>query len=1013
MTVVHRLFFIFICTITFSNFVFAQGTLQGNVMDSVTNEPLPGANVLLVGTSLGASSDLNGHYRVSNVPEGQYKIQVSYIGYGTKTLSVLIKSKEITALSILLLPQEVRGKEVIVTAQVKGQLSAINQQVRSNTIVSVVSEEKIQELPDVNAAEAIGRLPGVSIIRSGGEANQVVLRGLSSKFSNITVDGVTIPSTDAATRDVDLSMISQGSLAGIELYKALLPDQDADAIAGTVNLVRRKAPTERLVRFDLKGDYNRLMNSASQYDFSVRYGKRFFNDVLGVQLQGNIEQKIRSKENTQTGYYTFRDQSAPGYDPNGPVNNYFINQFNVYFTDETRKRNGAQAVFDLNTPDSGSVKLSGLYGGTQRNILYNSRVYVGPSSTSTWDYDYRDTQSKLGTVNASLQGNNFLSGFEVNWNVSYAHSYFNNPFDYEMVFKEAQGSVSNMVEAKDRPEINIIPFAANNYSAAACSSAQYYQEQNFQRERTALLNLARKYEVSGILSGEFKIGGKYRERTRWMNRLEYDDNSYLRGFYFTDANGDSINLRGTRFQNYYETRTIGQPSLSDFIDQPVPSRDLLGLYRMAPLINLDALKQWYALNKNGVSGAALEYNPNANAILSGYNVMERISAGYAMNTFNFGQEATLIAGLRVESESDDYGAKFSPGGLQTIGIVVSAPAGIVDTTAKYNETILLPNAQLIIRPTDFLTLRFAAYRALARPDYNLRLPQFIVGTGTAASPVTMGNPNLKDSKAWNFEINPQIYSSTLGLISFSAFFKRIDDLYHQMNGVVVNEGGDSLLTAIGVTWQNVQPFKSLLSRPVSYAYTVPYNSTQPSYVWGFELGHQINFSFLPGYLSNIYLSYNVSITRSQTYIVMSKRVTDSTWIVNPRDSTQGRWSISTHYVATESKRQSENQPTLYGNVSLGYDIGKLSVRLSLFSQRQYVQQYSETGENDIVVNGYSRLDLALRYRISQMFSLFFDVDNLTSVKESTSVSNRIRGWQLINTQQLYGATADFGLRINL
>jgi TonB-dependent receptor len=1007
------LLFLSLFVLSTSGTVSAQGTIQGFVSDSLTSEALPGANVLLVGTSLGSSTDLNGHYRISNVPVGQYEVRISYIGYGTKTATVSVISDQITALNILLPPQEVRGKEVIVSVQAKGQLAAINQQVRAATIMNVVSEEKIQELPDANAAEAIGRLPGVSIIRSGGEATKVVLRGLSSKFSNITVDGVTIPGTDSTSRDVDLSMLSQGSLAGIELYKALLPDQDGDAIAGTINLVTRNAPSARLVRFDLKGDYNRLMNSAGQYDFSGRYGERFFDGVLGVQLQGNLEQKIRSKENTQWGYTTFQNRNAPGYDSTGAfANDYNLSQFNVYFTDETRKRNGAQAIFDLNTPDSGSVKLSGLYSGTQRNILYHSRYYIGPSSTNTWDYDYRYTQSKLGTVNASLQGNNFLAGFEVTWNVSYAHSFANDPFDYEVIFKESQSPDSSMVPHKDHPELYIIPFAVNNYAAAACSSAQYYQEQNFQKERTALLNIARKYGISDALSGEFKFGGKYRERTRWMNRIEYDDNSYLHSFYFTDANGDSIKLVGTRFQDYYQTRTDSRPSLSDFIDLPVSSRNLLGLYQMTPLISMDAMKEWYDLNRNGVNGASLEYNPNAQAILDDYGVTERISAGYVMNTFNFGQEATLIAGLRVESESNDYRANFSPGGLQTIGIVVSAPAGIVDTTARYKETIWLPNAQLVVRPTDFLTLRLAAYRALARPDYNLRLPQFILGTGATSSPATMGNPGLKDSKAWNFEINPQIYSGTIGLISVSVFFKRIDDLYHQMNGVVVNRGGDSLLTAVGVTWQNTEPFKSLLSRPLSYAYTVPYNSTQPTYIWGVELEHQINFSFLPDYLSNISLSYNVSLTRSQTYIVMSKTISDSTWIVNPHDSTQGRWSISNFNVAAQTKRQSENQPTLYGNVALGYDIGGLSARLSLFSQGQYVQQYSATGANDIVVNSFSKLDLALRYQFSEMFALFLNIDNITNVQESTSISNRIKGWHLVYTQQLYGTTADFGVRIN-
>ncbi|OYV87085.1 MAG: hypothetical protein B7Z63_02975, partial [Ignavibacteriae bacterium 37-53-5] len=759
----------------------------------------------------------------SNIPPGSHSIRISYIGYSTRTIDVVFEDGGTVTANLMLLPQEVQGKEVVVTAQMRGQLAAINQQVSSNTIVNVVSEEKIQELPDANAAEAIGRLPGVSIIRSGGEASKVVLRGLSSKFSNITVDGITIPGTDSTSRDVDLSMISQGSLAGVELYKSLLPDQDGDAIAGTINLVTRKAPSERLLRFDLKGDYNRLMSSANQYDFSGRYGERFFSDVLGIQIQGNLESKIRSKENTERLYGDFDNPALPGYDPTSHFrNDYKINQFTVAFTNETRKRSGGQMILDINTPDSGLVKVSGLYNSTQRRIGVDSRIYPAGASGATWDYIYRSTEVGMSTANASIQGKNFFSGFDLDWSASYAHSRVDNPFDYEMRFTETPGVLpgQSVPSGRDHPELNIIPFAANDYSAAACSSAVYYQQQNFERERAASLNVARKYGLTDELSGELKAGGKYKERTRWMSRAEFDDNSYLHGFYSTNIDGSPIVLTGTRFEGYYLNRTGMAPSLSDFINQPASTRDLLGLYKMSPIIDENAMRLWYNLNKNGVSGASLEYNSNGQAALDQYGVMERVTAGYLMNTLNVGRNITFLAGLRVEKEANDYNARFSPGGLQTIGIVVSAPAGIVDTNTAYGETILLPNAQLILRPTDFLNVRMAAYRALARPDYNLRLPQFVLGTFTPTQ-LTMGNPNLKDTKAWNFEVNTQVYGNRVGLVTISVFYKRIDDLYHEMINANISRSFDSLLGAIGVTWQNVEPFKSLLARSNSYSLTVP------------------------------------------------------------------------------------------------------------------------------------------------------------------------------------------------
>jgi TonB-dependent receptor len=993
-----------------------QSTLRGVVTDSLTYEKLVGVNVVLVGTGMGNATNIEGEYSITGIPQRVYTVRISCIGYEVKTIEVDFSKTATKRLDVKLNSTVIQGQEVVVTAQMRGQVAAINRQVTSNTIINVVSEEKIKELPDANAAEAIGRLPGVSILRSGGEATKVVLRGLSSKFSNITVDGVRIPATDSTSRDVDLSMISQGSLAGIELYKTLTPDQDADAIAGAVNLVTRKAPSERQLRIDLKGDYNHLMKSTDQYDISARYGERFFNNVLGVQVQGSAENKIRSREDITYTYRTFKNSEIGGYDPSatGLDNDYKISQFRVDFTDELRKRSGGQVIFDVNTPDSGVVKLSGLYSTTGRNYTLFNRIYPAGAGGVNWDYNYRYTELGTSTVNASMQGKNYLFGLEADWSLSYAHSKVSNPYDYQMAFTETPGVLpgQSVPSGRDHPELNVIPYAANDYQAATLTTASQFQKENFEREKAIGLDLSRKYVLTDMFSGEVKLGGKSRERSRWRNEAEFDDNSYLHGFYSRNKDGSPIVLTGTRFEDYYLHRTVGSPSLSDFISKSPATRDLMGLYRMNPLIDLDALKQWYELNRNAVSGASLEYNPNDQARLNEYTVTERLSAGYLMNTLNIGQMATLIAGVRVEKERNDYEAKYAPGGLSTIGIIISATSGIKDTVAEFSETIWLPNAQLTLRPTEYLSLRFAGYRALARPDYDLRLPRFVLVSGSP-TPVTLGNPTLRDTKAWNYEINTQIYSNTIGLISISAFYKKIDDFYHEMTGVNVSRGFDSLLTALGMTWQTVEPFKSLLAKNNNYTLTLPYNSDRPSYAWGFELEHQLNFGFLPGYLKNITLSYNGSITRSETYIIQSESRQDSVFQVNPRTG-QGKWVPGTPYnIPVEVKRQSENQPKLFGNVALGYDIGGFSARVSVFYQGEYVQQYSTDGQNDVHVNSFTKWDLALKHEISKNVSVFLNLNNFTNKQEGTSRINTVRDWHLPRTAELYGTTVNFGVRLSM
>ncbi len=248
-----------------------QNVLRGVVTDSTSHENLVGVNVVIVGTGLGSATDLNGEYRISGIPGTIVQVRVSSIGYEPKVKDVNFSRNASVQLNVELVPTVIIGKEFVVTAQRKGQIAAINQQLTAPTITNVVSEEKIQELPDANAAEAIGRLPGVSLLRTGGEASSVVMRGMSGKFSLVTIDGVRMAPTSDINRSVDLSTISQGSLAGIELSKALTSDKDADAIAGSVNLVTKKASSARMFRIEPKGSYNAMDKSANQYNASGRY----------------------------------------------------------------------------------------------------------------------------------------------------------------------------------------------------------------------------------------------------------------------------------------------------------------------------------------------------------------------------------------------------------------------------------------------------------------------------------------------------------------------------------------------------------------------------------------------------------------------------------------------------------------------------------------------------------------------------------------------------------------------
>ena len=197
------------------------GNLSGYVRDSDTKEPLISATVTIKGTTIGTTTDYNGFYEL-NVKPGTYTFVASYIGYESAEIELTIEEDKSLEQIFNLVSNSYVISEVNVTIQAKGQLSAINQQMRANTISNIVSSEKIQEVPDANVAESVGRLPGVSVQSSDGEGSKVVVRGLEPRYNLITVNGIRAPSTSSDDNSVSMAGISPFMIDGIEVRLPIL-----------------------------------------------------------------------------------------------------------------------------------------------------------------------------------------------------------------------------------------------------------------------------------------------------------------------------------------------------------------------------------------------------------------------------------------------------------------------------------------------------------------------------------------------------------------------------------------------------------------------------------------------------------------------------------------------------------------------------------------------------------------------------------------------------------------------
>ncbi|MGK9369613.1 TonB-dependent receptor domain-containing protein [Melioribacter sp. Ez-97] len=585
------------------------------------------------------------------------------------------------------------------------------------------------------------------------------------------------------------------------------------------------------------------------------------------------------------------------------------------------------------------------------------------------------------------------------------------PYDYELRFVEpSSGGLSGMMSPpiiKENPEA-LTNYAYNNFRAATLSEAYYYTQDNAEKEITAFLDLTRDYTITKSVTGTFKAGAKYRSKNRTnVNSRIYSP--YYLGYWraYEKLEDGSIvpkDFTGTYFEDFYrsylENPNIGTISFNDFLDPSPNSKIILDDFNMNPLINRDKLREWYALNKNGINQAGTnpEYHNDPSSEANTYDITETVTSGYAMNTLKIGRAITVILGARIEHESHDYSNKYSPRQIGGFPIPVGSTR---DTSSTYKETIVLPNLQLNIAVTDFMNVRLAAYRALARPDFNMRLLSYFAwreSTTGGDRILILGNPLLKTAKAWNFEINTSFYGNRIGLFSVSAFYKQIEDMYHMLNGI--STVGDTLIHALGLNWSS--PHRG------NYDLYVPYNSPDNSKVWGFEVDHQINFTWLPGWLKNFVLSYNFSLVRSETSLIGSER--DTIYVTDPL---LGIPLPKYEVVVKSYKQRLENQPEFFGNISIGYDIGGFSGRLSLFHQSEYYRTYSPSGRSDRIVGAFTRLDLVLKQKITDNITVLCNINNLTNIKEENLLENREDGYKIPRSAERYGITVEAGVWLEL
>ena len=160
-----------------------SGSISGKITDKSNNEELIGANVLVVGTNLGASSDIDGKYNIGGLSEGYYTIKVSYISYNSLAVeNILVKTGNSTRIDVPLEPTTTELEEVLVTAEAlkNSETSVLKIQKNSANIVDGFSGDLIKKNNSSDGTDVLKRMSGVTI----SEGKYAFVRGVGDRYNN-------------------------------------------------------------------------------------------------------------------------------------------------------------------------------------------------------------------------------------------------------------------------------------------------------------------------------------------------------------------------------------------------------------------------------------------------------------------------------------------------------------------------------------------------------------------------------------------------------------------------------------------------------------------------------------------------------------------------------------------------------------------------------------------------------------------------------------------------------------
>jgi outer membrane receptor protein involved in Fe transport len=711
------------------------GKISGTVKNAGTGEVVSGASIKVTGTSIGASTNAEGGFILNTIKPGTYSVEASFISFATKVITnVVVTPGQTTSIDFQLAAASSALNEVVVRGRrrVSGtEVAVISELRRTNGVASGVSSQTIQRTGDLDAAQVVKRIPGITIV----DNRFINIRGLAERYNSIQLNNVVAPSLETDIRSFSFDLIPSSQIDRVLVYKSPSSDLPGDFAGGAVKVFVKSIPDDNSLVLDYSLGFR---ENATFKQFSrPSSGDYYFSGFN----HGDNDLPINFPKNLRTVSSGFRNAAGHSLTNSWlPVTNtaapdqrmsiYGSRRFNInnkLLTNITAiSYSNSKTVSDVDRSDFNTFNQasSAIYNYNDRQYNYNVRLGVIHNWAFKLDdrntFEFKNLFNQLSTAQVTNRtGRNFEAAYspdsysfnnlyrgvysgqltgthslannntKADWVIGYGQSYRDQP-DYKRYRSDVQD---------DKSKILFVPTGA----AAAEFLGRFYSKMN-EDIKTAGFNVEHKLNPDGTaLTPSIKIGGYYEDKNRT----------------FTSRNIGYVRASSALFDN-------------SLLLQPI-----------------NVLFNWENINTNTGIRIDEQSNPNDN-----YIAANRLVAGYANFILPYKNKLTFVAGARVENNVQS--------------LISADDQGPVNV--KNDITRLLPSANLSYNLTPKALVRLAYGKTLNRPEFRELAPFSFYDFDLNFT--NRGNPLLQTASIDNYDLKYEYYPSASELISLSIFHKK-------------------------------------------------------------------------------------------------------------------------------------------------------------------------------------------------------------------------------------------------